>query len=46
MKKCSDSDYIMKCFGVLEDENFKILILEYCNNGSLFDLINQRGNLE
>jgi serine/threonine protein kinase len=40
MKKCSSSENVMKYYGLFENENFKVLVLEYCNKGSLFDLIN------
>jgi serine/threonine protein kinase len=39
MKKLN-SDYIIKFYDFFENENFFFLILEYCEDGSLLDIIN------
>lgn len=39
------SDHIMKCFDVYENKCMKIMMIEYCNGGTLYDIILKKGRI-
>ena len=44
MRKC-DSEHVVRCLGVVENHSLKVLVLEYCKDGTLLDLIRARRRL-
>ena len=42
MRRC-DNDHIIKCEGVFENGMYKILVLEFCEGGDLFNEISREG---
>lgn len=40
-----DSDHVMKCYDVYENKWLKIMIIEYCNGGTLSEEIYKRGRI-
>ena len=45
MRKCK-SAFIIKLYASYTNEKCKVLIMEYCNGGTLENLIKRRGGLE
>lgn len=41
MMQC-DSDNVVRCYDVYENKALKIMIIEYCNGGTLQEEINQK----
>lgn len=44
MQLC-DSPHVVKCFDIIENQRYKILVLEFCNKGSLDDELKKKNAL-
>lgn len=44
MMNC-DNPNILKCLDLLENEKYRVVVLEYCDGGSLYDLIKRESKL-
>lgn len=44
MMKC-DSPHVMKCYDVYENKDLKIMMIEYCNGGTLADMLGEKGRI-
>lgn len=44
MMKC-DSPHVMKCYDVYENKDLKIMMIEYCNGGTLSDALAEKGRI-
>lgn len=44
MLKCN-SDHLLKCYKILEDDKVKVMVLEFCDGGSLFEKIENEGKI-
>lgn len=40
-----DSNNVMKCYDVYENTDLKIMMIEYCNEGTLADMLAKRGRI-
>lgn len=44
MLKCN-SPYLVKCFDVFKNEDLKIIVMEYCNRGTLTEYLSEKKKL-
>lgn len=44
MQKCN-SENLIKCYDVYENKSLKIMVIEYCNGGTLDDEIKSKGRI-
>lgn len=45
MMRICNSPNLVKCYDVYENEELKLMMLEYCNGGSLQDYIDRKGRI-
>lgn len=45
MMRICNSPNLVKCYDVYENEELKLMMVEYCNGGSLQDYIDRKGRI-
>ena len=45
MNSCK-SEHIIKCFDLIQNQKWRVLVLQYCEQGTLCDKIYKEGKLE
>ena len=45
MMMLCDSPHVMKCYDVYENKDLKIMMIEYCNGGTLSDMLTEKGRI-